>query len=123
MTESRLYHKLVRQRLTFRSLDGGRAELKFSGWRKIRDMLPSDIVRSVTSICIHISRRKQQGRHAASTCQDRVVDQHVRVKLIHPRLSSVVRHIIFSLLWYVTHSKNVAKVDVRFQERHYTYTW
>ena len=87
MTESRLYHKLVRQRLTFRSLDGGRAELKFPGWRKIRDMLPSDIVRSVTSICIHISRRKQQGRHAASTCQDRVVDQHVTVKRIHPRLS------------------------------------
>lgn len=61
------HHKEMPQRLTLNNSDGGRAELRLLGWRRIRDKLPSDMVLSVTSTCTHTAKKatKSCRRHVS----------------------------------------------------------
>ena len=58
----------ITHKLTFNSSDGGRVGLRLLGWRKVRDRLPSDMVRSVTSACTCKNSRNNTYVQKQSTC-------------------------------------------------------
>lgn len=58
---------LMHRNLTVKSSPGGRAGLRLTGWRITRDRLPSAMVRSVTSTCVHAQARQADVPYISQT--------------------------------------------------------